>query len=507
MAADVDPRTPVIIGAAQVTQRGGGDGALDPIALAVQALRLAGEDSGTGDRLLRKADSARHVATLCWPFGDEAALIAEELGASPRETVRSGQFGGDAPQRLVSDTARAIADGQLDVAFISGAEAMATLRDAQRAGGMPDWPQQPAGTEPSRVLGDDRPGSTASEIAVGLAAPVYNYALLETALRADTGAGAGAHMCSVAELWSRFSEVAARNPHAQVQRAFSADQLLEHTAGNRPVSAPYPKLMTANMQVDQATGLILCSAEAARAAGVPRDRWVFLWAGAYAHEEWFMSERSQLAASPAIRTMGATALARAGVTIDEVAHIDLYSCFPSAVQIAARELGLATDDASRPLTLTGGLTFAGGPGNNYASHSIATLVARLREEPDALGLTTALGWYATKHACGIYSGRPPQRPFLDLDANEHLLRPHARRVSSDYEGPATLEAYTVPYDRDGEPEAAIVSALAPDGTRVLLRCTDQDMVAAIVDEDPLGQELTVSAPDRIEIESPAWRTH
>jgi acetyl-CoA C-acetyltransferase len=496
-------RTPLIVGAAQVMQRESGEGALDPIALAVEALRLAGEDSGTGDRLLRKAGSARHVATLCWPYGDEAAWIADELGASPRETVRSGQFGGDAPQRLVSDAAQAIADGQLDVALISGAEAMATLRSAQRAGTVPSWAGQPPGTEPSRVLGGDRSPSTPAEIAVGLMAPVYNYALLETALRASMGAAADAHMRSVAGLWSRFSEVAAVNPYAQLRRAFSPDQLLEQTSENRPVSAPYPKLMTANMQVDQATGLIVCSAAAARAAGVPRDRWVFLWAGAHAQDEWFMAERSQLAASPAIRAMGATALGHAGVAIDQVAEIDLYSCFPSAVQIAARELGLSIEDASRPLTLTGGLTFAGGPGNNYASHSIATLVPRLREAPDAVGLTTALGWYATKHACGVYSGRPPERAFLDLDANEQIQRPPARRASADYDGPATFEAYTVPYGRDGEPEAAIVTALTPDGTRALVRCADRGTVAAIIEEDPLGRPVTV-APDRIEIESLAW---
>src|SRR5581483_1579723 len=160
------------------------------------------------------------------------------------------------------------------------------------------------------------------------------------------------------------------------------EELLAATPGNRPVSLPYRKLLTANLQVDQATAVIMCSAGAAQANGVPRDRWVFAHASAYASDEWFMTERAQLAASPAINAAGHAALEHAGRAVDDVAYIDLYSCFPSAVQIAAAELGV-TSTEDRPLTVTGGLTFAGGPGNNYAGHSVATAIRKLRDDPDA----------------------------------------------------------------------------------------------------------------------------
>jgi acetyl-CoA C-acetyltransferase len=323
-------------------------------------------------------------------------------------------------------------------------------------------------------------------------APIYNYALLETAVRGRAGVDPSTHQRALAELWSRFSEVAAGNPYAQMQRTFSAEELLTQSASNRPVSAPYSKLLTANIQVDQATGLIICSAAAAQAAGVPQDRWVFVWASAHAHDEWFLSERFELASSPAISAAGTAALEHAGVTIDEVAYIDLYSCFPSAVQIAARELGLVTDDADRPLTLTGGLTFAGGPGNNYSSHAIATLVQRLRTDPDAVGLTT-LGGYVPKHASGGYSGRPPRRPFLEIDACEQMTRPAPRQARAEYSGPATIEAYTVPYDREGQPEGAIVSALTPSGERALARLTDRAAVGELLERDPLGRVASFGA--------------
>jgi acetyl-CoA C-acetyltransferase len=482
-----DPRAPVIVGAAQLASPAGApDG---PIGLAVEALRRAAQDSGSGEQLLRRADAVGHVATLSWPYTDEAALIASGLGLSAPHTVRTAQLGGDGPGLLVSEMARAIAAGELDVALLSGAEAIAALRAAQKAGALPDWPSQDSAATPAKVLGTDRPGSSDGEMAVGLAAPVYVYALLETAIRARVGDGRGAHQREVAQLWSRFSDVAADNPNAALRRRVSVEELLARTSDNRPVSEPYTKLLTANAGVDQATGMIMCSAHAAAAAGIEPDRWVFVLAAAHAHDEWFVSERAELPASPAIRAMGRAALEHAGLTIDEVKHIDLYSCFPSAVQIAASELGIAPSDG-RALTVTGGLTFAGGPGNNYSSHAIATLVERLREEPDTTGLSTALGWYATKHAAVVLSGSPGKEPFRLFAPS--FPRPSPRRASIEHIGTATVEAYTVPYARDGSAEAAIVSALAPDGTRALARTTQPDLVGAVLTEDPLGRTAEIS---------------
>src|SRR5262249_13703067 len=116
------------------------------------------------------------------------------------------------------------------------------------------------------------------------------------------------------------------------------------------------------------------------------------------------------AASPAIGATTRAALQHAGAALDDITHIDLYSCFPAAVQIAQRALGLAADDA-RPGTVTGGLGFAGGPVNNYPTHAIPATVRRCRAEPESLGLTTALGWYLTKHAAAVWSTRPPAEPF------------------------------------------------------------------------------------------------
>jgi acetyl-CoA C-acetyltransferase len=497
----MDPRTPVIVGAGQALDRPArGRQPREPVALIVDALREAGKDSGTGQRLLVGADSVRCVPTIGWHYGDLGAMVAADLGAHPRQTVQSGLVGGDGPQRLINDTARAIATGELDVALLGGGEAGASLRAAQLQGTPLPWRRQDPDARPSRTLDPEREPLNEAEAGAGLAAPVCMYALIESAVRARQASPPDVHLLSIASLWSRFSSVAASNGHAWIKRSYSAAEIATPAPDNRLVCNPYTKLLTANVQVNMATGLILTSAQAARDAGVPKDRWVFIHAGAQAQDEWYVSERRELSASPAIRALGESARHHCGRAVDEIAYIDLYSCFPSAVQVAARELGLPISDPARQLTVTGGLTFAGGPGNNYTSHAVATLVGLLRADPDCWALTTAVGWYLTKHALGIYSGRPPRTPFASLDPRPQP--PPARRAlpGSAYCGRATLEAYTLAYDRQGRPEAAIVSALTPADERLLVSNSGAQVIAELLADDPLGAELIIDGQDGL-----SWR--
>ena len=228
----------------------------------------------------------------------------------------------------------------------------------------------------------------------------------------------------------------------------------------------------------------MCSASAAEAAGVPRDRWVFPWSGADGHDHYWVSERADLHSSPAIRLVGKAALELAGVGVDDVAHIDMYSCFPSAVQIGAAELGVSLD---RQLTVTGGLSFGGGPGNNYSMHAIATMVEALRRDPGTLGLVTSLGWYITKHAIGVYgtepspSGHRVARPQEAIDA-----LPRCAFVA-EHEGDVTVESYTVMHERDGTPSLGIVACRLPDARRAWANVRDVDVLRAMTSEEQHGR--------------------
>ncbi|MBV9933565.1 MAG: hypothetical protein JO367_04620, partial [Actinobacteria bacterium] len=391
----MDPRSPVIVGVGQSLRRlDNAEGAAEPVAMMAEVLRLAADDSGAGDTLLKRADSVRIVELLSWPYVNPALLVADLVGASPRQTVKT-TTGGNSPQLLVNDTAAAIQRGELDVALIAGAEAVYTRLLTRKQKVHLEWTNQDPATTVPELVGLEKPGTNDVEMAASLVMPTQVYPILENALRHANGETVDEHQRRVSELWERFSAVAAQNPYAWSPEAKTAEQIRTVSPDNRMIGFPYPKLMNANIQTDQAAGLIMCSVQAARDAGVPEDRWVFVHSGADAHDHYWVSERDNLHSSPAIAAAGRAAFGLAGIGADDLAHVDLYSCFPVAVQVGAAALGLGLD---RPLTVTGGLGFAGGPGNNYVTHSIAAMADRLRGDPGSYGLVTALGWYITKHA-------------------------------------------------------------------------------------------------------------
>ena len=500
----LDPRTPVLVGVGQVNEAPG-DAPLterpEPVDLMARAVREAAADCGaTGSRLLRGADSVRIMVPLSWGYTNPGLLVAERLGLSPAESALS-VIGGNGPQTVVNLTAQDIAAGRLDVAVLAGAESLYTRLAARRRPDRPHlpWTIQPPHTEAPVVLGVDRRPVTETELARGLDRPIHVYPLFENALRAWHGESIAEHQATVAGLWARFSAVASHNPHAWTTVARHAEEIARVGPQNRMVSFPYPKLMNANDRVDQGAALILCSVAAARAAGVAEEKWVFPLSGSDAHDHWFVSERSDLRSSPAIRHAGAAALAGAGVGIDDVAHVDLYSCFPCAVQIAAGELGLPFDDVARPLTVTGGLAFAGGPGNNYVTHSIATMAERLREDPGAVGLVTGVGWYLTKHAVGLWSTTPPPDGFVYSSPQDEVDALPRRREVCDFEGDAEVESYTVVHDHDGRPEKGVLSLLTGDGGRTWGTVDEPELLGELEREEGCGRRARVGADGRVEL--------
>ena len=476
----IDPRTPVLVGVGQVARHPSQVADCpEPAALMEAAARQAGTDSGTGDALLRRADSVQVVESMSFRYVNAPLAVATRLGAEPRETVQSA-VGGNSPQQLVNQASLAILAGRSDVVLIVGAEAIHSRHISHRTGQPLDWQPQPEGTPPlDRVVGIARSGTSDAEAGRSLAMPLQVYPVFETALRIAAGESVVAHQARVAQLWASFSEVATRNPNAWDQRLHTAEEIATPGPKNRWIGWPYTKLMVAYAGVDMAAALLLTSVEAARAAGVPEDRWVFPWSGADSHDHWFVSDRIDLCSSPSIAANGRAGLALAGIGIDDVAHVDLYSCFPSAVQMGAAALGLATDDPARPLTVTGGLTFGGGPLNDYVTHSIASMVDLLRAEPESVGLVTALGWYATKHSLGVYSSRPPDRAFAHAHPQDEVDASPSRQPAEGYAGPVTIEAWSVMHEREGEPSLGIAACLTPDGRRTWANTRKPDLLEAL----------------------------
>jgi acetyl-CoA C-acetyltransferase len=405
------------------------------------------------------------VHILSWRHPDPGAALASRLGVEGVRTLQTS-IGGNSPQLLLNELGAEIAAGRLQAALVVGAEAMYTRRRIERPIPWLDG----EGVVPAPLLGDSQPGSSPEEAAHQAAIPTQVYPLFETAVRAAAGRSVEEHSRHVAELWSGFAAVAATRPEAWSRTRWSADDIQFPGPGNRMVTFPYTKRMCANMDVDQAAAVLLCSAEVAREAGVPAERLVHLHAGADAADHFLVSERWSLAHSPAIAAVGAGLLAAAGIGVDDVARFDLYSCFPSAVEVAMDALGLGGPAAgdSRPLTLTGGLAFFGGPGNNYVTHSVAAAVEACRADPGSYGMVTGVGWFLTKHSAGLYSTRPPAGGFVRVDpasTRAAVERIPKRAPAGPYAGPAEVEATAVQFGREGDPTLGVLTALTPSGAR------------------------------------------
>ena len=498
-SSSIDPRWPVIVAVGQVEQRTtDADLSLSPTALLAEAARKAQADSGAG-RLLDSLDTIAVIKILSWRYRDPGSAVADALGITPKRTIVTDD-GGNYPQMLLNRACLEILAGTADAVLIGGAESWRTRTAARKADRLLPWEHQDDSVEPTESVSNHLDLWHPGEVARQLVMPIQFYPLFENAFRAARGWTIDEHRTRIAELWSGFSAVAAQNPHAWIQRHHSAEEIREATPDNRMVGFPYTKLMNANNAVEQAAAFVVCSVERARDLGIPTDRWVFPWSGTDAHEHWHVSHRWSLAGAPAIRLAGRRALDMAGLTVDDLAHVDVYSCFPSAVQIAADEIGLSAD---RPLTVTGGLSFAGGPWNNYVSHSIATMVERLRDDAGSTGLITANGGFLTKHAFGVYSTTPPPNAFrhadLQPEVNALPSRELAETVDPATDGPATVESSVVMYDRDGVAENAVVSTLLADGRRAWGTSQDQTLMETLVSTETAGRPATVHPDGRVEL--------
>ncbi len=462
----IDPRTPVLIGTGQVVQRAEGlDDARDPVAMMVEAITLAASDAGLSS--VPNPDAIRVVSLLSWKYGNPAHFIAEDLGLTPRELGLSA-MGGNTPQTLVNAASRQILAGDLDLVILTGGETTRTRARYNKAGLTPDWRT----TDIAPVLvSEDLTMNMPEELARKIMMPIQIYPLFETALRAQSGRSVADHQVHISELYARFSAVAATNPYAWSKKQYTAEEIRTTSDTNRMIGFPYPKLMNSNNDVDMSAALILCSAEKATALGVPRDRWIFPQSGSDAHEHAFISHRNHFYDTPAIELAGRRVLELAGLSINDIDLIDLYSCFPSAVQLGAKSLGL---DINAQLTRTGGLQFGGGPWNNYVMHAIATVTNELRSGVGATGLVWANGGYTTKHAFGVYATTPPKNGFAyDYPQDQIDALPRRSLASpADAAGEMTIEGYSVMHDREGNPERSIASCILADGRRAWADTTD-----------------------------------
>ncbi len=457
-----------------------------------QVAREAAADTGTdASSVLGALESIDIVYSQSWQYDDAVARLAERVGVSPARRRYSG-IGGSVPLVLATEVAGEIRAGHLDLALITGAEALATVRRLKKAGEKPQWSFRPSEKRPFPMDMDFDP----SEITHAVFEAYLTFALFDNARRAHLGRGLGEHLARLGRVLAPMTEIAAASPYAWFPVARSADEIVTATPDNRMVAYPYTKLMTAIMDVDMAAALVLASTAKADALGIPEERRVYLRGSGYAEDPPHVAGHPELWRSPAMATAAGAALAGAGIGADDVAHFDLYSCFASSVCFALDALGIGEDD-TRALTQTGGLPYHGGPGSNYMTHSLAAMVETLRGEPGSFGVTSGVGMHMQKHAYGVWStdpgiGAPLPAPPPSPAAAEPMA------IVESPEGDATVAAYSFLHGRDGGPERALLICNLPARARCYA-LLDGD-AAALADaeaEELIGRTVTLAPADGI----------
>lgn len=474
-------RTPCVIGVAQRTWHlSGEEWAPEPVEMQAEVVAAACADARAGGDLAAAVDGLDVVYCMTWPYDDPVGRLAERCGIAPARGEYSG-IGGTVPQQLLGAAAGRMWAGESEVELVTGAEALDTARRMRKVGLKPSWSHRHPDPPPFPFEAPFHPAELAHEVLQAW----LTFAVRDIARRAARGTGPAAHRAALGALLAPFTEVAAANPHAWFPEARSADELIEPTPSNRMVGYPYTKEMVAIMDVDMAAAVVLATWGAADRLGVPVERRVPLRSWAYDTDAVYLAEHPDLSRSPAMARASAAALSAACCGVDDLSHMDLYSCFASSVDFARDALGLSDDDG-RPLTVTGGLPFAGGPASNYMTHAVCSMVEALRGDPASKGMVSGVGMHMTKHVYAVYGGEPAGRwPSPPAPSGPEAVL----SITDEHDGAATVAAYTVVHDRDGTASWGLAVCDLPDGSRTYARCEEPEVLASWEAEEWVGREL------------------
>ncbi|MEZ5380940.1 MAG: hypothetical protein R2754_03990 [Microthrixaceae bacterium] len=463
---------PVIVGVGSLVGRPNDAAAPDAVGWMTEALRVALSDAAMASPgAPTESAIAAEVGWIgipegTWRCSDAGAVIAGRLGLGGPGGVHSVRADvGILQQRLIAEACEAIARGEVAAAAVVGGEARARDRAIAKLGGEPTQTAGPEGVEPDEVIHPADDLMSDLELERDLATPAAQYAIVEDALAYADGLDRSALRRRLGDLWAGFAAVAADNPTAWDRSAPSADVIVSAAGGNRMVAEPYTRSLCSQWNVDAASALVLMSAAVADRLDVPAHRRVAVEATAESNLILPLPQRAEPHRWPAFEAVAEALASHLGVPVagglgaDEV---DLYACFPSAVQVQARALGLPLE--ARALTVTGGMTFSGGPLNNAMLASTVAVVDRLRRHAtagrSARGLVTSVSGMLTKPGAMTLRSGGAAAPFVALEVtDEASRRSPALAVDPALAGPAVIDGATVVPTFEGTFRAvALVSA-------------------------------------------------
>jgi len=484
---------PVIVGASQYTQPKETKNPLDPLKLIAKVSQLAIKDTEITN-IKEFIDAVYLVHFASWSYEDAPAELCKTLGIKPT-TKSFSSGGGNTSLRLLNESALSITEGKSKFILLTGGETWYSTSLARKGKRVLNWSQPKVSkyTEAGKMK-----SLSEFEVKYKLQTPSISFALLETALRAASGRSLEDHQLSIGRLLEKFSLVGSNNPFSWLKKPRTAKEIITPTQINRKVSHPYTKYMCSNPFVDQSGAILLTSQEFAEELNIKPSKWIYLMGGGNLQNIYNLTQRPSLVNSPAVKHASRLSLAQAGLKIEDIDLFDFYSCFPSMVQLIRNALKIEEDDP-RPLTITGGMAFSGGPWNNYSLHPVITAVDLIRKNSHLKIMQVANGGYNTKLSVGIYGKTPPQKHWSNdefLEMQKEILKEELPKPVDKANGILTIEAYTIIYKRDGTPEYGVVLGSLENGSRTLALLKEESIKQHKLSQQELvGRDFNVYYDD------------
>ncbi len=483
----VNKNNPVIIGAAQFTQRKDTPQPLDSLGLMEKTGKKAIEDT-QAKNITDFIDAIYMVNISSWSYEDAPAELGRRLNITPKEKIYMPD-GGQSPQMLVNRAAEAITTGEHRCVLITGGEAAYSIRKKFKGNPPEYWPKK----EDPKYVSGERWAIAQGILNYQLYFPTTTYAIIETALRASSGHNIEEHNKYMGKLFEHFSKIASKNPYSWTQKQFTAEEIITPSLENRLIVHPYTKRMCANNFVDQAGTILITSEEIAESLNIDKNKWIYIMGGATFKNIDELYRRPRLDDSPATREGSRLALEQAGLKLSDIDKFDLYSCFPSIVEIFMKELGIKEDD-TRDLTLTGGLPFFGTPLSNYSLHAIINTVEKIRTNSSLRVMVVANGGFNTKQSIGIYGKTPPVIQWGvrdDSKIQKSILKeilPDAVEIAN---GKLIVDGFTVFYERSGQPRRGVIIGTLENGRRCVALVTNPELLHTIETQELVGKTCIV----------------
>lgn len=485
---------PIIVGAAQFTQRKGTPKPLDSLSLMAKTGKVAIEDTQVKN-IVNFIDAIYMVNISSWSYGDAPGELGKRLNITPKEKTYLPD-GGQSPQMLINQAADAIATGKHRAILITGGEAAYSIQKIFKGEAPEYWPEK---KDPMYISGE-RWSLSQNVVKYQLYFPTTSYAIFETALRANSKRSVEEHKHYMGKLFERFSKIASQNPYSWTQKAYTAEEIITSSPENRLVVYPYTKRMCANNFVDQAGTVLITSEEIAKSLNIGKNKWIYITGGATFKNIDDITRRPRLYDSPAAREGVRLSLEQAGLTLSDIDKFDLYSCFPSIVEIFMNELGIKENDP-RDLTLTGGLPFFGTPLSNYSLHAVINTVEAIRANSSLKVMVIANGGYNTKQSVGIYGTNPPVIQWGTRDDSKiqnSILQEILPEPIEMANGEMIVEGYSMLYERSGEIKRGVVIGSLENGERAVAFVNNIELLKTIENQELVGKKLKIKYEEEIE---------